>query len=251
MTPAVVVDVGNTRIKWGRCTETGVSAMVSLPADDPHAWQQQLEAWRLAPAQTWTVTGVHPSRREMLVGWLRARGAQVTVIDSWTQLLLTIQVDRPEQVGLDRLFNALAARSRLTSGTAALVIDAGTAITVNWLDDTGTFRGGAILPGFGLMTRALHEGTAQLPRPDLPSGVPTFPGTSTTAAMQAGIFWAAAGGVQALRQLFENSLSPARPREIFLTGGDAWLLATVLPGSRPPWPEMTLEGIRLAAEAPQ
>jgi type III pantothenate kinase len=160
-----------------------------------------------------------------------------------------MQVDRPEQVGLDRLFNILAARSRLPANTAALVIDAGTAITVNWLDEAGTFRGGAILPGLGLMARALHECTAQLPRVALPSGPPTFPGTSTHAAMQAGMFWAAAGGVQALRKQFEDALSPAHPREIFLTGGDGWVLAQVLPGSHPPWPEMTLEGVRLAAEA--
>ena len=248
MKPAVVVDVGNTRIKWGCCSETGVTAMASLPADDPHAWQKQLEDWRLPPAQPWAVSGVHPSRREMLIGWLRERGAAVCVIDSWTQLRLKMQVDRPERVGLDRLFNILAARSRLTAGTAALVIDAGTAITVNWLDESHTFRGGAILPGLSMMARALHECTAQLPRVELPAGPPTFPGTSTLSAMQAGMFWAAAGGVQALRQQFENSLSPALPREIFLTGGDALLLASVLPGSRPPWPEMTLEGIRLAAE---
>jgi len=249
MKPSVVVDVGNTRIKWGRCSENGVSAMASLPGDDPSAWQRQLEHWQLPLGLLWAVSGVHPSRREMLVGWLRDRGGTVQVLDSWTQLKLKLAVERPEQVGLDRLFNVIAAASRITAGTAALVIDAGTAITVNWLDESGSFRGGAILPGMSLMSRALHENTAQLPHVNLPTAPPTFPGTSTTAAIEAGIFWSAVGGVQALRQQFDKSLSPAHPREIFLTGGDAWLLAPLFPGSRPPWPEMTLEGVRLAAEA--
>jgi len=249
MTPAAVADVGNTRIKWGLCSGAGVADMVSLAADDPAAWHHQLRAWKLTGPLAWAVSGVHPHRRDRLVEWLRSLGARVLVLDTWTQLPLQVLVERPERVGMDRLLSAVAARSRVRSGSSALVVDAGTAITVNWVDEAGAFRGGAILPGLRLMAGALHEHTALLPLLDPPpSGPPAFPGTSTRAAIEVGVFWAAAGCVQALLRPFEAA-SPPRPWELFLTGGDGGLLAPALARAHPFWPEMTLEGIRLAAEA--
>src|SRR5262245_64224585 len=59
----LVVDVGNTRIKWGRCTASGISDLASLPQDDAAAWQAQLAKWSIAPRKTWVVSGVVPKRR--------------------------------------------------------------------------------------------------------------------------------------------------------------------------------------------
>ncbi|HEV3262619.1 MAG TPA: type III pantothenate kinase [Gemmataceae bacterium] len=249
MRPAAVADVGNTRIKWGLCSAAGVAEMVSLPADDTGAWQHQLRAWKLTGPLAWAVSGVQPQCRDSLVEWLRSQGSRVLLLDTWTQLPLRVLVERPERVGIDRLLSAVAARSRVRPGSGALIVDAGTAITVNWVDEAGAFRGGAILPGLRLMAGALHEHTALLPLVDPATcGTPAFPGTTTRAAIEAGVFWAAAGGVQALLHQFDAA-SPARPWELFLTGGDGGLLAPALARSHPFWPEMTLEGIRLAAEA--
>lgn len=249
MNPALVADVGNTRIKWGRCSPAGVVETASLPFDDRPAWQRQLELWKLAPPLPWAIGGVHPPRLERLADWLRQQGAEVLVLDCWQQLPLKVLVERPEQVGLDRLFNAVAVKSRVQFGTAALIIDAGTAITVNRVDGTGAFRGGAILPGLGLMARALHDYTALLPSIELPVGIPTVPATSTVTSLQAGVFWAAAGGIRALIEQL-NGVCPGGPaHEVFITGGDAGLLAPAVGPACKHWPQMTLEGIRLAAEA--
>ncbi len=125
-------------------------------------------------------------------------------------------------------------------------MDAGSAVTVDWLDESGAFAGGAIFPGIRLMTQALHDYTALLPLVKVEHANPPLPATSTPVAIEAGVFWAVAGGIQALvAQLAARA--NASP-EVFLTGGDGLLLAKALNQDVHLWPHMTLEGIRIAAE---
>ena len=244
MKPDVVVDVGNSRIKWGRCSEEAIAAAASLPPDDSSAWEEQARSWGLSSQSAWVVTGVHPPRRDSLVEWLRRRGADVRLIDSARQLPLHILVDYPDKVGIDRLLNAVAANAHKRLDAPAVIIDAGTAVTVDLVDANGAFRGGAIMPGLRLMAEALHDHTALLPLIDLPRTIPPLPGTSTPAAMAAGVFWAWAGGIRAL--VNEYAVQWQNPDD-FITGGDGPLLTQTHFGGIS-WPEMTLEGIRLAAE---
>jgi len=247
MKPALVADVGNSRIKWGRCLDGQVVDAVSLPPDDPQAWQRQIQLWNLAEANFWAIAGVHPQRRDRLAKWLRQRGEQVQVVSSWQQLPLRVLVERPECVGIDRLLNAVAASRRVRRGRAAVLVDAGSAVTVDWLDESSAFAGGAIFPGIQLMARALHDHTALLPLVKVERSTPSLPGTSTVAAIEAGVFWAAAGGIQALVARLATAANVTA--ELFLTGGDGPLLAKALDQDFHLWPNMTLEGIRIAAEA--
>jgi type III pantothenate kinase len=243
--PDLVVDVGNTRVKWGRCAAGGLADTASLPADAPDSWAEQLARWDLTGPLRWAVTGVHPPRRDAVAEWARRRGDTAEVIDDPRQLPLRILVERPHCVGIDRLLDAVAANSRRRPGAPAVIIDAGSAVTVDYLDATGAFAGGAIMPGLRLMALSLHEHTALLPLIPVPAGPPPLPGTSTPEAMAAGVFWAVVGGVQALvRELAARA--EAAP-DVFLTGGDGPALHGALgPGGRL-WPAMTLEGIRLTA----
>ena len=77
-------------------------------------------------------------------------------------LPIELRVDFPERVGLDRVLNGVAACVLLKPGQAGIVVDSGTTVTVNAVADGG-FLGGAILPGFELSAKALHEYTALLP----------------------------------------------------------------------------------------
>jgi type III pantothenate kinase len=260
MKPAIVVDVGNSRLKWGRCDGAGaagaVSARASLTHDDADAWDRQLRAWRLAAPLEWAVTGVHPGRRDRLIEWIKKRGDRALLIDAPAQLPLRVQVEAPERVGIDRLFDAVAANSRRRTDTPAVVIDAGSAVTVDWVTGEGAFAGGAIYPGLRLMAQALHDHTALLPLIEVVQASPPCPGESTPAAMEAGIFWAVVGGASALvDELCRHAGDTRAPIPAFLTGGDAPLLETALHGlprfggwTLVPWPEMTLEGIRLTAD---
>ena len=240
MSGPVVVDVGNTRIKWGLCSSEQVWSFVALPSDDAAAWQKQWLEWKLEPQQSWIVSGVHPARRDALVAWLKDRSEAVTLLTSHKQLPIEVLVDHAESVGIDRLLNAVAANRRRPANVAAIVIDAGSAVTVDYVDSLGVFRGGAIFPGFRLMAHALHDYTALLPIVELDeSALP--PGLNTIPAIQAGVLHAVLGGIE--RLIVEYSHRFPTAFEIFLTGGDAEHLSIKLHRQHQLWPEMTLEGI--------
>ncbi|HWG41975.1 MAG TPA: type III pantothenate kinase [Gemmataceae bacterium] len=249
MTPGVVVDVGNTAIKWGRCADGRVSETCSLSPDGLNAWRGQAHQWQLPSPLVWVIAGVHPQRRHAFESYARLRGDTVHVLTGASSLPLRVLVDKPDHAGIDRLLDAVAANSRRPAGVPAVVIDAGSAVTVDLLDETGAFTGGAILPGLRLMAKALHDYTALLPLVEPPGkggATPPLPGTATIPAIEAGIFWAVAGGVEAI--LREYRIHCGSPIEVFVTGGDGPLLQSILPETRF-WPEMTLEGIRLSVEA--
>jgi type III pantothenate kinase len=246
MTPAVVVDVGNSRIKWGLCSAADVTEAVSLPPDQPGAWLRQTEAWRLPRPADWAVSGVHPHRRDAFIDWLRARGDTALLVDDPKDLPLRVLVERPDHVGVDRLLDAVAANSRRRAGAPAVIVDAGSAVTVDYLDESGAFRGGVIFPGPRLMAKSLHDYTALLPVVELKPPIPAVPATATRPAMEAGIFWAVVGGVEAV--IAQYARSAGQGPDLFLTGGDGALLHPALPQAQH-WPAMTLEGTRLTAEA--
>ena len=240
MSGPIVVDVGNTRIKWGLCSSAQVWSVAFLSADDPDAWHAQWRDWQLQPGQEWVVASVHPPRRDALVAWLRERGDAVTVLESYKDLPIKLDVEVPEKVGVDRLLNAVAANLRRQENVAAILIDVGSAVTVDYVDGAGVFKGGAIFPGFGLMAQALHDHTALLPVVTLdPDALP--PGTATREAIQAGILHAVVGGIERLIVEYQHRFPCAF--EIFLTGGDARTVAAKLHRPIHLWPEMTLEGI--------
>jgi type III pantothenate kinase len=132
-----------------------------------------------------------------------------------------------------------------------VIIDAGSAVTVDWVNEKGAFRGGAIFPGLQMMAKALHEYTAALPLVEVNQSTPRhiLPANSTESAISGGVFWAVAGGITALIRLYAARTEPYRRPEIYLTGGDSKILLPLLPSEVKLWPEMTLEGVRLAAEA--
>jgi type III pantothenate kinase len=254
MKPNLVVDVGNSRIKWGYCAEDRVVYGASLSPDDPASWEDQIKRWDLGAGLQWALASVNHEPAQQFTNWLKRRGDGLTCI-SLDRKLLPIRIEIPETwgVGIDRLLNAVSARSRVQRETSIFIIDAGSAVTVDWVDEQGAFRGGAIFPGIQLMTKALHDYTAALPLlsidTDPKNANPELPGTSTTSAITAGIYWAVAGGIKAILRQLEGRAGASRKHEVFLTGGDANFLAPVMDSDVQVWPTMTLEGIRLAAEA--
>lgn len=235
----IVVDIGNTRLKWGLCGPTRIDASVSLPSDDPDAWREQFTQWRLSGVR-WAVSSVVPKARQRFVDWLTEIGQPAVVIESAGQLPLRVALDAPECVGIDRLLDAVAANTRRDAGRGAIIVDAGSAVTVDFVDEAGAFRGGAIFPGLRLMAEALHEHTALLPMIDVRQKS-SMPGTSTAAAIATGVFHAVAGGIDRLVEELGSS------HHLFLTGGDARSLGPHLRHAADVWPEMTVEGIRMAA----
>jgi type III pantothenate kinase len=157
-----------------------------------------------------------------------------------------VALPQPDKVGIDRLLNAVAIKSRRATNASAIVVDAGSAVTVDVVDKEGVFHGGAIFPGLQLMVRALHEHTALLPMVEV-DGEFTLPGKSTVAAMKAGVFCAVSGGIREIVERLLKEPQTGQPCEIFAGGGDAPLLVPHLPFKMTLWPEMTLEGLRITS----
>lgn len=131
-------------------------------------------------------------------------------------------LDDDSTVGQDRLLNAIAAFARAKQ--ACVVIDAGTAVTVDFIDGEGVFHGGIIFPGLRLMLRALHDGTAALPElPFTPPDPARGPlGKDTAHAMTLGVITALRGAVR--MQVERTADFYGAYPQVIATGGDAHIL---------------------------
>lgn len=236
MTPFYVADVGNTRIKVGRCDCDRLLDAVPLLDDGALPFDPPVKS-------LWLVAGVDPTRRDRFVDSLRERQQQVQVIADYRGLPIRVEVDVPKRVGIDRLLNAIGAQSRVGAGTACLVASVGTAVTVDLVDAGGAFRGGVIFPGFRLMARALRDYTAQLPLVEAFDVAPP-PGRDTDSAIAAGIQAAVTGGIQRVIEEYFALVTSAR---VFLTGGDATLVGPLRHPVISAGPYLALEGLRLTA----
>lgn len=151
------------------------------------------------------------------------------------------QLDPEAIVGEDRLLNAAAAYDRTKQ--AVIVIDAGTAMTVDFVDGAGTFQGGAILPGARMMFKSLHEGTAQLPLVEF--AAPSEPiGHNTEQAIRTGVFHALRGATRELVEKYAE-VYQGYPK-VIATGGDAKLLFEGYDLVEAIVPELTLLGMAVA-----
>lgn len=130
------------------------------------------------------------------------------------------QLDPETITGVDRLLNAAGAYA--TVKQACVVVDAGTAITVDFVDGNGTFHGGAIAPGGKLQMRAMHEHTSALPEIEFTTPDDEPFGRSTSQAMQQGVYFGMRGLVWKLVERYAEAYG-AFP-QVVATGGDAEIL---------------------------
>ncbi|MFO0812824.1 MAG: type III pantothenate kinase [Gemmatales bacterium] len=233
----IVVDVGNSQCKLGT-VQAGQILEVSTYALEDCAYQP----WRHKPVSSllslrvpWTLSGSNPPIINKFADWLAQHQQNYRVVDASTPLPLVIHVDEPERVGRDRLLNALAVPSK-----PAIIISAGSAVTVDAVDADGAFLGGAIFPGLRLMAKSLHEYTAKLPMIDAAPPAPRLPGKNTEDAMHAGVVQAVVGGIIGC----VNSMQPLlHSPTIYLTGGDGPALQPLLPWKTVQEPWLALQGI--------
>ena len=155
---------------------------------------------------------------------------------------IKVLTDPPENTGIDRVLNIAAAHEQM--GGACVVVDAGTAITVDCCNDAGDFVGGAIAPGARLQLDALHEHTAKLPAVAT-FAAPSEPfGRSTEQAMLHGVYHGIRGMVKELVENYATELG--RWPDLIATGGDAATLFTDWELVHAIAPDLTLYGIALA-----
>ena len=152
-----------------------------------------------------------------------------------------VDVDMPkEEVGADRVANAVAAQDRYQP--PLIVLDFGTATTFDIVDRVGNYCGGVIAPGINLSLRALDMAAAQLPRIGI-RRPPAVVGRSTVPAMQSGVFWGYVGLIEGLVQRIRAERGEAM--EVIATGGLAPLMAEATEVISRVDPDLTLWGLRL------
>jgi len=243
----LAMNLGNTNLNLGFFREGTLIQAAKIPLDSVNSD----EAWRgipggLLPAVTWAVmAGVNPPKTELVLDSVTSRlKAVIKQIGPDLAVPVVAEVDNPEQVGVDRLLDVLAAFQRTRS--ACLVCDCGTAITINVCSREGHFLGGIIAPGLRTAASSLHHATALLPVVEI-ACPGTVTGRNTIEAIRSGVFWGTVSMVEGLVARLRTEHPEIR--RVLATGGDAALLTSATTVIDELDPHLTLEGIHLAARA--
>ncbi len=258
----VAVSIGNTTIHcgvWDRPAATGSHG--ALEVVEWPRWRDlvRIDTADFDPAKlrlnvpetaAWRVASVHRPSERRLADWVgRTHGRANYRNLNVTDLPLQVHVEHPERVGMDRLVAAVAVNRRRQATSPAIIVDAGTAVTVDLVNADGQFLGGSILPGRRLIARALAADTDQLPEvgPTSLDTVPAAVGRSTVGAIQSGLFW---GSVGAIRELVHRlGDTAAGTPQLFMTGGDAEQLAPHVSPDAQFVPNLIFEGILASSTA--
>jgi len=246
----LLVDIGNSRIKWAlsdaRPREVGACDYrpAGLAATLERAWQA------LQPPQAVLVANVAgPAAAVALDRWTtRAWKLRPNFVISQRRFAGVVNAyPDKEQLGVDRWLALVAAWNKYA--TACCVVDCGTALTVDVLDDRGRHRGGVILPGSRLMRRALADAAAQLPaagtEPEEEDAMALALGSTTAEGLRYGAHYAVIGAVSRILQdaarLCGSSL------RLLVGGGDGARVLAALDRRGSYEPDLVLEGLALHA----
>lgn len=156
------------------------------------------------------------------------------------QLGIKVLLDRPDEVGADRVVNAVAGKDRYTA--PLIIVDLGTATTFDVVDKDGNYVGGVIAPGINLSLRALEMAAAKLPHVAI-ERTERIIGKSTVPAMQSGLFWGYVGLIEGLVARIRNEFG--QPMSVVATGGLVPLFAGATPAIENVDQDLTLWGLYL------
>ena len=159
------------------------------------------------------------------------------------ELGIAVNIDNPAQAGADRLVNAVGAMAH--HKLPAILLDFGTATTLDLVAEDGSYEGGIIAPGVALSIEALERAAAQLPRLELRSFGADLPvlGKNTVAAMETGVLWGYVGMIEGLLRRLRDEQGGASRLPAIATGGLAGLFADHLPDIDAVDPDLTIRGL--------
>jgi len=252
----LAIDVGNTNIVFALYdgltikTRWRIATDPRRTADEYAVWLMQLLAIegydRKVVAQIIVSTVVPRALHNLEV--LASKYFDVKLLvagEGAASYAIDIDVPDPKSLGADRAVNAIAAHAKYAGDL--IVVDFGTATTIDAIDFKGAYKGGLIAPGLNLSLDALVGNTAKLPRiaiarPQTPSVI----GTTTESQMQIGIYWGYVGLIEGLIARMRAQIG--RPTTVVATGGLAVLFDTEASLFDAVDADLTLDGIALLAE---
>jgi type III pantothenate kinase len=250
----LAIDVGNTNTKlaifdggalkgaWRIATDT------TRTADEYAVWLTQLmelQGLRRGDLDTGIIASVVPETTFNLVTLCRRYFSIQPLLVGEPSVKLGIKavIDRPEEVGADRLVNAVAAQERY--GGPLIIVDFGTATTFDLVDRDGNYAGGVIAPGINLSLKALYMAAAKLPRVDIRRPQRAI-ATNTVQAMQSGIFWGYIGLIEGIVARMRAEAEAELP--VIATGGLAPMFAGATSAITSVDSDITLRGLLLIHE---
>ena len=248
--PVLAIQVGNTRIKLAAFVGSDPEETVFVATDDlagaVEAATRLYESIGAEPDCSVVVASVNPPVSDALAGMLRDQlASDIYLAPRDMPVPIGTCLAEGATPGVDRLLNAAAAYARLKQ--ACIVIDAGTCITVDFIDGEGVFHGGAIAPGIRMQLKAMHEHTAALPAIDFAVPEGTAWGADTREAMLRGVYHGARGLAWRLIERYAEQYG-GFPM-VIATGGDAPALFADDELVNQVVPDLVLRGIALAARS--
>jgi type III pantothenate kinase len=160
----IAVDIGNSATKFGIALNGRIAIRDVFVVENDRPINAEAMHWlSIRPESNWSICSVNNLRTVELQNWLRRNrpNDRVNLIQA-NDIDLVAQVDSRESLGRDRLVGAWRARQLYPQG-ALVVIDAGTAVTIDLVDAQSVFQGGLIFPGARTMLKILAKQTAALP----------------------------------------------------------------------------------------
>lgn len=238
----LLVDIGNTRLKWGIATDSQITAGQSF-VNDRLKRHDLVDAWKdITPPKRLAVSCVSAKQLFELVQSVALElwfGVEIIPVKSQARAFGVINAyQQPEKLGVDRWLSLVAVRHQYRG--EACVVDCGTAITVDIINADGHHLGGLISPGLSLMKKSLAQGTETLQFSETrhPPGLANY----TEAAIYSGTLSASIG-------LIEHVLSKQpKNTQLILTGGDAQLIAEQLAFTPIIDPDLVLRGLLVVLE---
>jgi type III pantothenate kinase len=248
----LVIDCGNTNIVFAvyhgekKLASWRISSDAKRSSDEYVVWLTQLMYLKninISDVDGVIIASVVPDIQPKLVAFAAHAFniCPLCVGDADVDLGISVNIDRPEQAGADRLVNAVAAS--VCHKLPAIIVDFGTATTLDLVGVGGAYEGGVIAPGVNLSVEALHMAAARLPRIAVKSWQPDMPvlGLDTISAMYSGVLWGYIGMVEGLLARLRSAYGVALPA--IATGGVAPLFAVHLGDKLIVDSDLTLKGL--------
>lgn len=254
MTYLIAVDVGNTNVTIGAFKGETLEATWRISTDTKKTEDEYLlaldgllEKGGIDPndvdaiSMCSVVPPVTDAIRRALVELFDQEPLQV---GKGSRTGISIQYDRPQDVGADRIADAVAAFNLY--GGPAVVVDLGTATVFDAISKDGNYLGGALAPGVNLAADALYQATSLLRRVDLEAPASVI-GRDTTSALQSGLLYGNVGLVEGMVARFKKELSPDDPDsvQVIATGGLASIIAAQTDVFTAVDEDLTLNGLRI------
>lgn len=222
--PFLAITVGNTRTSIAILDGSDVDDKASfISTETSNIVEYALKVWKVIDGESPQI--VMASTNESAACKITATLADQTSKQIWqigedVPVAIGRHLDPETITGVDRLLNGAAAWE--LAKQACVVVDAGTCVTVDFIDGEGTFHGGAIAPGARMQLEAMHHGTTALPEVEFEAPLKEAFGKNTAQAMLQGVFHGIQGMVRQLTEQYAARYG-AYPR-IVATGGDALTL---------------------------